>query len=159
MVSVVSSLLIGILLIVENYIHTPAYPWFLYTVIPLVITPILVSLGKKVTTMPVAIMGSATVILYYVMLNVFLFPPFPWAIFPAFAVLSWPLVIYHVQKRAFFRFSINATLFISLFLIIVNAITTPYDIWAIYPIFVILWWPLSMYFFVHKRLEYNTKNR
>lgn len=39
----------------------------------------------------------------------------------------------------------GSTLIIALFLFI-NLYYTPNTIWAIYPIFAILWWPLSMYF-------------
>ncbi|MET4562548.1 hypothetical protein ABIA69_003739 [Lysinibacillus parviboronicapiens] len=39
----------------------------------------------------------------------------------------------------------GSSLIIALF-IFINLYYTPNTIWAIYPIFVILWWPLSMYF-------------
>ncbi|MFD2043345.1 hypothetical protein ACFSTA_02985 [Ornithinibacillus salinisoli] len=149
--SILSSLGISIYLIVENFMSTPGYPWFLYAVAPLAIYPILVILGKRAQTMPVAIIGSGSIIIYYLVLNLFLSPQYPWVIFPAFAVLWWPLTIYHVKRKAYVRFSIYASIFISVFFISVNAISSPHEIWAIYPIFVVLWWPLSMYFFVHKR--------
>ena len=149
--SMFSSLFICIYLIVENYMNTPEYPWFLYTIIPLVMGPIMVVLGKRTKTMRVAMLGSASIILYYLILNVFLSPQYPWVIFPAFAVLWWPLTIYQVKRRAYFRFSIYATLLVSVFFISVNALSSPQEIWAIYPIFAVLWWPLSMYFFVYKK--------
>jgi len=33
--------------------------------------------------------------------------------------------------------------------------TTPHVIWAVYPSFAILWWPLAMYFFRTKKDKTN----
>jgi hypothetical protein len=33
--------------------------------------------------------------------------------------------------------------------IAVNFFTTPNRIWAVYPIFALIWWPLSIYYFVY----------
>lgn len=149
--SMFSSLFICIYLVVENYMYTPEYPWVLYVVLPLVMGPIMVMLGKRIKTMRVAMLGSVCIILYYLILNVFLSPQYPWVIFPAFAVLWWPLTIYHMKRRTYVRFSIYATLLVSVFFISVNVRSSPQEIWAIYPIFAVLWWPLSMYFFVYKK--------
>ncbi len=44
------------------------------------------------------------------------------------------------------EFSIWGSGLIIAFFIFINLYYTPHIIWAIYPIFAILWWPLSMYF-------------
>ncbi|MFJ7954405.1 permease prefix domain 1-containing protein [Lysinibacillus sp. NPDC096418] len=44
------------------------------------------------------------------------------------------------------EFSIWGSSLIIAFFIFINLYYTPNTIWAIYPIFAILWWPLSMYF-------------
>ena len=36
------------------------------------------------------------------------------------------------------------------FFIWLNFATTPQVIWAVYPIFAVLWWPLAIYYFVYK---------
>ncbi|QDP39503.1 hypothetical protein [Radiobacillus deserti] len=141
------SLLIIAFLVIQNYLETPKYPWFLYAVFPILWWPILTSLGKRAGHLSVAILGSSSIIIYYVVLNVFLAPGFPWAIFPAFVVLWWPLSIYHARRRTFKKFSIHASILIAVFFVTVNAMTTPNEIWAVYPIFGTLWWPLSMYHF------------
>ncbi|WP_181347882.1 hypothetical protein [Thalassobacillus sp. CUG 92003] len=146
-----ASLLLIAFLIFENYRDTPDYPWFLYAVFPLAAAPILVGLRKRVSSLGLAIIMSLSTIIYYVSLNMFLSPQHPWAMFPAFAVLWWPLAVYHTQRRTYFRFSLHATLLLGVFFILVNAVFSPDAIWAVYPIFGVLWWPLSMYFFVHKR--------
>ncbi|MCC2251351.1 MAG: hypothetical protein ACQEWU_06820 [Bacillota bacterium] len=148
--AIITSTLLLILLIIENR-STPTYPWVSYTVIPLVYWPILVFLGAKAKTLRVAVVGSGVAILYYFLLNVIVSPHTPWVIFPAFAVLWWPLSVYHVRRSTYFTFSLHASLLLCLFFIMVNIIYSPGTIWAIYPIFAILWWPLSLYFFVYKR--------
>lgn len=145
------SVLIIVFLLVTNYLNTPDYPWFLYAVFPIIWWPILVHLGEKAGSMKVAVIGSSSIILYYAILNILLAPGYPWAIYPAFVVLWWPLSIYHAGKRAYFMFSVHASLLITVFFITVNWVSSPTAIWAVYPIFVVLWWPLSMYYFVHKR--------
>ncbi|UOQ44047.1 hypothetical protein MUN89_19620 [Halobacillus salinarum] len=140
-----------VFLIVENYVQTPHYPWFLYAVFPILWWPILVSLGQKAKTLTTALAGSLSIILYYVILNLVLSSTYPWAVYPVFAVLWWPLSVYHAQRKTFFQFSIHGSLWITLFFSTVNAISTPHEIWAVYPIFCVLWWPLSMYYFSYKK--------
>ncbi|MFB6467451.1 hypothetical protein ACE38V_11650 [Cytobacillus sp. Hz8] len=151
LLSLLYSLLIIGFLVIENIVYSPEHPWSLYTILPILWWPILMYLKEYARTLTTAIIGSISIILYYTILNMAISPEFPWAIFPAFAVLWWPLSLYHARKKTFVAFSVSASLFISIFFIIVNAVTTPNDIWAVYPIFTILWWPLSMYYFVYKR--------
>ncbi len=151
LLSFLCSLLTLLFLIIMNVLNTPEYPWVLYTIAPIILWPILVSVGKYAGTLLIALLGSTGIILYYLILNLFLAPGYPWVIFPAFVVLWWPLVIYHVKRKTYFNFSLQASLFISLFFILLNIISTPDTIWAVYPIFAVIWWPLSMYYFVHKR--------
>ncbi|RLL43984.1 hypothetical protein D8M04_13100 [Oceanobacillus piezotolerans] len=149
--SLVGSFLILLYLVTENYLNTPDYPWVLYAVAPIVLWPVLILLGKRNNSMFVACTISTFFILYYVILNIYLAPPYPWAIFPAFAILWWPLSLYHVKRKSYFAFSVSAAIFISLFFISVNVFFSPRTIWAVYPAFAVLWWPLSMYYYYYRR--------
>lgn len=149
--SIIGSTWIMVFLIIINVWHTPAIPWVLYTVAPLVMWPVLVWLDEKVKLVSVAMFGSITVTLYYLILNVVLSPYYPWFIYPAFLIIWWPLLLYHFKRRSYFSLSIHGSIVISVFFIIVNIVSTPTNIWAIFPIFCILWWPLSMYYFVYKK--------
>ncbi|WP_449620960.1 hypothetical protein [Robertmurraya sp. Marseille-Q9965] len=151
LLSVIGSLWILIFLIVVNYLNTPELPWVLYVVAPVLMWPILIMLGKKAKTMFVALSGCIGIILYYVCLNLFLSPQYPWAIFPAFVVIWWPLMLYHLTKKTYYQLSVHGSVLISVFFITVNVISTPNNIWAVYPIFTVLWWPLSMYYFGQSR--------
>ena len=55
--------------------------------------------------------------------------------------------IYFGKRRRFFAFSVTAAIVTIAFFSFVNYMTSPGHIWAIYPSFAIVWWPLSLYFF------------
>ncbi|TBV86224.1 hypothetical protein EW028_17360 [Lysinibacillus sp. OL1] len=153
--SIVCSALIITFLIVENYIYAPDHLWFVYAIYPIIWWPILMYLDEKAKTLKTALIGCASTIIYYSILNIIVSPQYPWAIYPAFLVIWWPLALYHAQRKTFVAFSVTATILISIFFITVNVVSSPSVIWAIYPIFVTLWWPLSMYFYVYKRKMYH----
>ncbi|MFE8698332.1 hypothetical protein ACFYKT_18585 [Cytobacillus sp. FJAT-53684] len=153
--SILCSGLIILFLISENIIHSPVHPWSMYAIFPILWWPILIILGKRAKTMSVAWVGSISIILYYLILNILISPGYPWAIYPAFVVLWWPLSLYHALKKTFFAYSVHASLLIIFFFITVNAVSSPNTIWAVYPIFCVLWWPLSMYYFVYKKRRVN----
>lgn len=153
--SIVCSALIITFLIVENYIYAPDHLWFVYAIYPIIWWPILMYLDEKAKTLKTALIGCASTIIYYTILNMIVSPHYTWAIYPAFLVIWWPLALYHAQRKTFVAFSVTATILISIFFITVNVVSSPSVIWAIYPIFVTLWWPLSMYFYVYKRKMYH----
>jgi len=153
--SIVCSAFIITFLIVENYIYAPDHLWFVYAIYPIIWWPILMYLDEKAKTLKTALIGCASTIIYYTILNMIVSPHYPWAIYPAFLVIWWPLALYHAQRKTFVAFSVTATILISIFFITVNVVSSPSVIWAIYPIFVTLWWPLSMYFYVYKRKMFH----
>lgn len=144
------SLLIILFLILTNYLNTPDYPWVLFAIYPLLWWPILTFLGDKAAAMSTALIGSTSIIIYYFVLNMIFSPQYLWVIYPAFVVIWWPLSLYHAKRKTYFQYSIHASLLISLFFICVNVISSPHTIWAVYPIFCVLWWPLSVYYFAYK---------
>lgn len=139
-----------LILATMNYIHAD-HPWVLYALFPIVCWPIAVYSGRRASTLSFAIYISLAAIVYYSILNVLLSHQFPWAIFPSFACIWWPMTLYFVRRRLFFAYAIAASILIITFFTVVNLITSPYTIWAIYPIFAVLWWPLSVYFYHVKR--------
>lgn len=145
------SFILVLYLVIENMRTTPHYPWALYAVFPIIGWSVFTVLGRWARTYAASWIGSAVAILYYTGLNLFLEPGHPWAVYPAFVFLWWPLSMYYAKTKRHLEFSITASIYISAFFITVNTITTPHEIWAIYPIFAITWWPLSMYFYYYKR--------
>ncbi|AJS58225.1 hypothetical protein [Paenibacillus sp. IHBB 10380] len=149
--SAVTSLILISFLIIENMLNSPDHIWFVFAIYPLLWWPILMYLGKYASTVTTAIIGSLCTIVYYAVLNSFYAPHYPWVIYPSFLVLWWPLAIYFEKNKQYFKFSIVACVLTSLFFITTNVISTENTIWAVYPIFAILWWPLSMYYYGKRR--------
>ncbi|MGE8205754.1 hypothetical protein ACQKP0_14450 [Heyndrickxia sp. NPDC080065] len=144
--SIFTSLLIILFLFIVNYFHSPGHPWFLYAFYPIIWWPILMCLEKKRNTVSLAILGSLITIVYYSVLNSILSPQYPWAIYPSFAVIWWPLSMYYAKTKKYFQFSISASFLIIIFFTVVNIVSSPNTVWAIYPTFAVIWWPLSMYY-------------
>ncbi|SHF13827.1 hypothetical protein SAMN05444392_10877 [Seinonella peptonophila] len=149
--SVICSLLtIGYLALI-NYFTSSDHLWVIYPAYLFLWWPITLYVGKWAKTVQYAVLVSLLTILYYGALNFLFSPDHPWVIYIAFLVLWWPIALHYSYKRNFFGLSIAGTILSALFFITANFITTPHTIWAIYPIFLMLWWPLSMYYFSYAR--------
>ncbi len=150
--SIVGALTLAAFLTMENLLKSPFCPWALLTYFPILMWPVGILLGKRLGKLYIALLGSLAGILYYTILNISVFPGFPWAIFPAYCLLWWPLsIVSFVKRKRHLLFSVAGTLLSAALFIVVNAVTSPDTIWAVYPIFAILWWPLSIYYFVYCR--------
>ncbi|MEK5174148.1 hypothetical protein NST63_13180 [Heyndrickxia sp. FSL W8-0496] len=149
--SLFTSVILILFFITINYVHSPFHPWFLYAIYPILWWPTLMFMEKGRKTVSLAIIGSLMTIVYYSFLNATISPQYPWAIYPSFVVLWWPLALFYAKKKEYYKFSIAASILIILFFIVVNTVSSPNTIWAVYPIFIILWWPLSMYYFQYRR--------
>lgn len=148
--SVISSLVILAFFSVDNLINSPSTPWILFTIFPVLLWPICIFLGRRVLELPTALGLSTVGIAYYIMLNILIFPGFPWAIFPAYVLLWWPLSVAFARRGHAMLFSICGTLLSAALFISLNVRATPQTIWAVYPIFALAWWPLATYYFVYK---------
>ncbi|RAP78173.1 hypothetical protein [Paenibacillus montanisoli] len=148
--SAVASLLIILYLFLENMSHSPGHPWFLYPSLAIIWWPVLMYAGRYAGTLRMALIGSFFIIVSYGLLNLLLSPAFPWVIFPAYAALWWPMSIYFSRSRKWFEFALCASLLTSALFITLNAASSPDQIWAIYPIFAVVWWPLSMHFYAKR---------
>lgn len=136
---------------IKNWIETPAYPWAVLTYFPIIFWPAAVLLGKRLGRLKPALLGSGIGIFYYALLNFFLFHGFPWAIFTTYALVWWPLAIAFAKRGQMLGLSFIGSLISAALVLICNAVTTPTIIWSVYPIFGLAWWPLSIYYFVHRR--------
>ncbi len=148
--SVFGALLILAFLAFDNYSNSPSCPWVLFAVYPVLMWPICVLLGRRALKQSAALMLSIIGIAYYVTLNILVFQGFPWAIFPAYVLMWWPLGVAFAGRGHHMLFSICGTILSAVLFITLNVITTPDTIWAVYPVFALAWWPLSVYYFVYK---------
>jgi hypothetical protein len=145
------SLLILIFLLTINLVFSPFHFWVLYAAFPILCWPVIICLGKRAGRFPAAATISLAAIVYYFLLNKYFSPGFPWFIFPTYAVLWWPLSVLFAKKTKMLQLSLAGTLITIAFFIVLNAVTTPDEIWAVFPIFGVLWWPLTIYCFVFKK--------
>jgi hypothetical protein len=136
---------------VDNHINSPDCPWMLFTVYPLLLWPVCSLLGRRALGLPTVLGLTAAGVAYYTALNVFVFPGFPWIIFPVYALLWWPLSAAFARRGHAMLFSVCGTLMSAALFISINVISTPEYIWAVYPIFILVWWPLATYYYCYKR--------
>jgi hypothetical protein len=138
-------------LFLNNILYTPEHLWFLYTLFPIVWLWIMILMPKQAKTFLFALFSSVTGICYYAVLNLLMSPGYPWAIFPSFALLWWPLSIYYARTKKHFLFSVLGSILLTVFFIVTNLISGTSILWCVFPIFAVLWWPLSIYYFIYKR--------
>ena len=148
--SVLGALYIFAFCVADNLIQVPGTLWVLHTVYPLILWPVCVFLGEKVGKLSYAAALAGAGILYYTLLNLFVFTGFPWAICTAYALLWWPLGVAFAGRGQSMPLAVCGALLSSVFFIWLNLATSPHVIWAVYPIFALIWWPLSIYYFVYK---------
>jgi hypothetical protein len=151
--SVIGALFIIAFLTLENITKSPFCPWALLTYLPVLMWPAGVLFGRRFGKLSTAILCSLAGIIYYAALNIYVFHGFPWAIFPAYALLWWPLAIAFAKRGHSLLFSAIGSLMSAALFIAVNLLASPHNIWAIYPIFALIWWPLTIYYFVYRRHE------
>ncbi len=147
----------GALSIIAYYVFlyyrlTPgAHPWYLYIILPAIWWPVTYALKDKAASILFQIISILIFAAYYSILNLILTPGYFWAINLIYPML-WALMgIYFGHTKKYFAFSICAAVVTIVYFSILNYMTTPHIIWAVYPSFAILWWPLSMYFFKVKK--------
>lgn len=148
--SVFGALFILAFLAVDNYFNSPTCPWVLLAVFPVLLWPICALLDERMLRLPTVLILSVIGITYYAALNILVFPGFPWAIFTAYVLLWWPLGVAFAGHGRHMLFSLVGTILSAAIFITLNVITTPHTIWAVYPVFVLAWWPLSIYYFNYK---------
>jgi hypothetical protein len=157
--SVLGALIIISFLTLDNFINLPYCPWALLTYFPVLMWPVGVLLGRRLGKLTTALIIGFAGSVYYVILNMFVFKGFPWAMFPAYALLWYPLAIAFAKRGSSLIFSVSGSILSATLFIAVNFFTTPHNIWAVYPIFALIWWPLSIYYFVYLHQKVDSVRR
>jgi hypothetical protein len=152
--SIAAALVIIAYFIAQYLIETPgAHPWYLYIILPVLWWPVSTYFKDILHTKKFLLVTMFVFVLYYSILNIVLSPGYLWVIFLIYA-LSFPVMsIYFSSRKQYFAFSLCAAFTTILFFALVNYMNTPNHIWAVYPSFAILWWPLSYYFFKVKKTQ------
>lgn len=151
LLSLAGSALMVAYFVVINLLLSPGHLWFLYACYPFLWWPVAMYLGRRAGTTEFALVCSAVTIVYYAAMNDLLSPGYPWSIYPAFAVLWWPLSLYFAKKKQWLGYSFTAALMTIVFFVTVNLVSSPGVCWAVYPMFAVLWWPMAMFFSARKK--------
>ncbi len=134
------------------YIQTPlGHPWYLYIILPAIWWPVCMALRRHISRVWFLLLSLAVFVGYYVTLNLILLPNYFWSIYIIYPVLWAVMGLYFGRRKKYFAMSVCASIVTIAFFTLINYITSPNSIWAIYPSFAILWWPLSLYFYRIKK--------
>lgn len=92
----------------------------------------------------IAVVSSAMIITTVLTINILTsWDSHPWFVYPAYAVLWWPLA--YIAKKNPKLFSIIGGLGTALFLWLINSLTSPETTWAVYALFPFIWWPIATF--------------
>ncbi|MEX1377118.1 MAG: hypothetical protein AB1Z23_06510 [Eubacteriales bacterium] len=140
--SIVFSLFSIALLFTINYVTSFAHPWFIYPAFAVLWWPLSLYFGKTKKFRAFSVIGALYIAGFSYLVNLITSTSFPWFMFPAFAVMWWPLSVLLAKKPK--AFAVVSALYISAFFAILNYTTSPGFPWAIFPIFAVMWWPLTV---------------
>ncbi len=99
-----------------------------------------------------SVWSGILIIALFLFINFYYTPNIIWFVYPAFAVVWAPMVLFFRWLRekkevsVSFEFSICGFLLITAMFLFINLYYTPNIIWFVYPVFAIIWWPLAMLF-------------
>ncbi|WP_239257149.1 hypothetical protein [Listeria ilorinensis] len=140
--TVIAALFLLVVLAFSNYLETPDYPWILYVMPAVCAWPIVILGGQKSGTAGYSLFWSLVLVFSYIALNVFFEPAFLFSIFTTFGIMWWPLSVGLAKYPR--GFSIIAAVWMTIFFIVANFVTTE-TVWWIYPVTAIWFWPLVMF--------------
>ena len=89
--AVIGSLFISAFFVTINMITSPGYPWAVFPIFACAWWPMSVILLSAKKYKIYAIIASAMIIMFFFIVNMVSSPHVTWFIYPAFAVLWWPL--------------------------------------------------------------------
>lgn len=145
------SISLAIILVYNYFTNTTDFPWILMPAFPIVWLFVMSLFKNQSKTFWFALFSTFTGIIYYMVLNYILSPDSLWFIYPTFALAWWPLAIFCSKNKRKLLFSIIGSSLIIILLGTINLVTSPSILWSVFPSFVLLWWPLSVYFVTKKR--------
>jgi len=134
--------------IILYFVQTPeAHPWYLYLIFPLVWYPVTMFYRGTVNQHRFTIVSAIAFIAYYFTLNMIVTPNRYWFV-EIILIASWVTIgrVFGSENKRFLL-SVTGTLITISYFAVINYIYSPMVIWAVYPAFAIIWWPLSYYFF------------
>ena len=143
--SVTGAILTIVFFVAVNLLTTP-YPFALYACFPVIWWPIAMYAGNKMGSLRLSVIGSICTAAWYSALNILLSAGVPWALFVAYAVLWWPVSVFFKERNSPHGYAAVMSTLSIVFLAVINALFSPETLWAHYPAFALLWWPMTLFF-------------
>jgi len=146
--SIIGAIVIIAYYVTNYFILTPGiHPWYLYIILPVIWWPVCMAFKDKVFNIKFLFLSLSIFTIYYTTLNLIFSPNYLWVLYLLY-LFSWIVMgLYFYRRNKIFTFSILAAVITILFFSVINYMESPHQIWAVYPSFAILWWPLSQYYY------------
>lgn len=112
---------------------------------------------KTSLSLAFSVWGAILTTAFFMFINLYYSPQSIWFVYPAFAVIWWPMSLFfhwyrnRYEKPVGFAFSVCGSSLLILLLLFINFYYTPHNIWFVYPTFAIIWWPMSMLFYTLRK--------
>jgi hypothetical protein len=129
-----------------NLIYSPGVFWAFYPAFPLLWWPMTLLFARKRAWRAYSVAASLAVIVFLAGVNLITSRAFLWFVFPALAILWWPLAMAFKGQHKPFGFSLAGAALAIATLLIINLMTSRGFLWFVFPALAILWWPLAMAF-------------
>ena len=97
--SLAGSALAIVLFVSINLLTSPSFLWSLFPALGILWWPLSVYFAKRNKPFAFSLAGSTLAIVLFVSINLLTSPSFLWSMFPAFAILWWPLGVYFHRRK------------------------------------------------------------
>jgi hypothetical protein len=152
-----AALAIGTLLTI-NLMTSPGFLWCVFPAFGILWWPLAVGFKGRHQPFGISLTGAVLLIGTLLAINLMTSPGFLWCIFPAFAILWWPAAVFFAGRKSPLGFSVAGSLLVIGLVTVINFMTSPGFLWCVFPIFGVLWWPLSVCFHGTHRRRLNGSN-
>ena len=148
-----AALMIAYFYLVHRFVTPDMHPWYWYSFFPLLWWPVVAALKEKAVKPLLVTLCAVLFLVYYGALNLALSPGTPWALFLTFPAAAAVIGVLCREKQAWAALSVWTSAFGIAYFAAINLVYTPHTVWAVYPAFALVWWPLSMLLFGRKRRD------
>ncbi len=129
-----------------NIIYSPGAVWAFYPAFGLLWWPLTLLFAQRRAWRAYSIVASLMTIVFLAVINLITSPGFLWCVFPALALLWWPLAMLFKGRHTPFGFSVAGAALTIATLLVINLMTSAAFLWSLYPALCVLWWPAAVYF-------------
>jgi hypothetical protein len=146
-------LLAGYFILVHRLFTAGAHAWYWYTFFPLAWWVFAAAMRENAFKPRNVLLGALAALLYYGALNRWLSPAVPWILFLTGPAVVAVLCSVFAARKQYFTLSVCVSAAVILYFAAINLAFTPHAVWAVYPAFGVLWWPLSVWLHTRKTNE------